>query len=150
MLPTPPATLRIRWKAEVAGTGVPANFEVTLSDTGQITFRYGTLPPTGTARVGVTPGNKIDFVAVAGYDRTTVSSGAQNVRLAPAGEFTEASYAYNALDQFTASGAVGAVGYNSDGDQTSITGPAPRATVNLGFDGRHLATSQTAAGTATT
>lgn len=62
---------------------------------------------------------------------------------------TAATYSYTALDQLTATGAISGVAYNSDGDQTSITGPSPRGTVDLTFDGRHQATGQTAGGVAT-
>lgn len=142
-----PFYTRIRWKAEVGAA--PANFEVTLYPSGTIKFKYNTLP-SGTARVGVTPGNQIDFVAVPGYDRATVPSNAQDVTLTKQNESTIVTYAYNTLDQLTATGAISAVTYNSDGDQTSITGPTPRGTVTLGFDGRHLVTSQTANSVSTT
>ena len=149
---TGPKNFRIRWKGEVTGNpSHTANFDLLLFESGLIRFRYGTMPSTGTGRVGTTPGNQLDFVAVAGYDRLVLpTSNADNVTLTPAAETTTETYGYNARDQLTATGSlIAGVAYNSDGDQTSISGPSPRGTVNLTFDGRHLVTGQSTAGLTT-
>ncbi|MGH2830954.1 MAG: RHS repeat-associated core domain-containing protein [Actinomycetota bacterium] len=135
---------RIRWKGYRKGTFNPAYCEVLLyPTTNKIEFRYGASLGAG-PRVGVTPGDGLDFVAVAGYDRTGVPSNAANVTLTPAAESVQQSLAYNALDQLAADPAsyVSAVTHNSDGDQTAITAGA-REPVSFGFDARHLVVSQT-------
>ena len=136
--------VRIRWQAETEdASSTPANFEVVLYPSGEIKFNYQNLTNTGTARVGVTPGNGLDFVAVPDYDRATVPANAQTVRLTAAGASTQASYSYNALDQLTAGTGLSGISYNSDGEQETMTGPAPRGSWTFGYDGRGLMRSAT-------
>ncbi len=121
----------------------------TLRSTGKVEFRYETLPPTGTARVGVGAGNRLDRYPVTGYDGAVVASNAQDANLSAAGVSTLASYTYNALDQLTG-GAASGLTYSSDGEMETITGPAPRGSWSLGYDAHHLMTSATSGPNTTT
>lgn len=142
--------VRIRWKTVLPGTSTAANFETVLYSSGQIKFNYDQLPGTGTARVGVTAGNQLDFVAVPNYDRKTVPTNAQTISLTAATESVQASYGYNALDQITSGSGLSGISYSTDGEQTAITGPSPRGSWTFGYDGRGLMKTATNGTTTTT
>lgn len=142
--------VRIRWKTNVAGGNTAANFEVILYPSGQIKFNYESLPGTGSARVGVTPGNQLDFVAIPDYDRKTMPSNAQTVTLTPAAESTQTTYTYNALDQLAGGTGLSGISHSNDGEQTAITGPSPRGSWVFGYDGRGLMKSAASGSNATT
>lgn len=141
--------VRIRWKAVVTGGTAAANFEVTLYPSGQIKFNYQTLPASGTARVGITPGNGVDFVAVPGFDRKTVPSNAQTVTFTAAAESLQTTYGYNALDQLTGGTGLSGISYSTDGEQTAITGPSPRGSWTFAYDGRGLMRTATSGSAST-
>jgi RHS repeat-associated protein len=151
--------VRIRWKAQTKDvTPQNADFEVLLYRSGAIVFKYGALPSSNSARVGVTKGSSLNHLVVTGYDcppATTIPCGnvpsnAQDVTINSAPDVSQALYTYDAADRLQNGGPVSGITYSGEGELTSITGPAPRGAWTLGYDARHLMTSQTSGGVTTT
>ncbi|MCA1834527.1 MAG: PA14 domain-containing protein [Actinomycetota bacterium] len=141
--------VRIRWRGTSQDGTQAANFEVVLYPSGNITTKYNTLPSTGTARVGVSAGDKLNFLTASGYDGTVIASNAQDVTLTRQADASVVAATYNAADQLISATGMSGITYSTDGEMTAYTGPSPRGALGITYDGRHLATQTTTAGTAT-